>query len=105
MSKPTKFDLMRANRDLAEWRIRGRAPDTEAIGYGLTGECAAVVPTMKIDGVKYREAPGLGADDWHSCAGCAFEAAPDMVCDSASDAGYAGFGASCGSRGVIYIKA
>lgn len=92
MPRLSKFDLMRNNREVAACRIHyARAVDAAQPVH-------AAVPTMEIDGVKYREAPDTGS----GCDGCAFDAGCRA---SYRDAADKAFGGRCSRRGVIYIRA
>lgn len=110
MKPPTKFELMRAGRA----RAAARRPPVRRDGIGgilddmylkHAGKYVPVrvsaptpVPTMEVDGVKYREAP-----ETIGCLGCAFNG-PRCTAEL-RDLGQASFGGWCGTREVIYIKA
>lgn len=100
----TKFELMRLNRKKADARSRNAyRAESPSGGRGLQ-TLAAAVPTMEIDGVKYREAP---ADADNTCSGCAGASIDDgsFLCDRLLDVAMDMFGVGCGTRNVIYIKA
>ena len=108
MKPPSKFQLMRQNRESHEWRARDTTPYIQAVKAGVTAErllAASIETVMELDGVKYREAPepkgGLNGD---CCRGCAFDNDIDS-CDRGSRMGRAAFGISCGSNRTIYIRA
>lgn len=117
--RPTKFDLMRAGRErlsaiqrepsifdglLSEsnevrqmqiWKPKRYSVETQEAPQ------PAPVPTMQIDGVRYREAP-----ETDTCKGCAFYNGPHcaMARSIDSEAGPV-FGGNCVDRNVIYIRA
>jgi hypothetical protein len=93
MPIPSKFDLMRWNRELAQTRVAANP-----IGFTAPAP-APVVPFMEIDGVKYRE---KGTTTTNGCIGCAFSG---LDCADANDAAEKAFGGRCWRRGVIYIRA
>ena len=105
MPRPTKFELMRANRDAADWRNRDRAPSRENVKAWVPPKQLAAVPTMQVDGVRYREVQ----DNWSdtgACAGCAFQNAPDgYQCLKVEPVAIEAFGGDCAERRVIYIRA
>lgn len=121
MPKPTKFDLMRAGRDRAQWMRRDlsifdsllqmsdKVHITKPQRYAVTSVKVEApepsVPTMEIDGVLYCEAPergGVYGED--NCHGCAFDNDMDL-CNRGSHQARSAFGLSCGIRRVIYIRA
>lgn len=91
MNPPTKFALMRAGRARLERSISKMAEADEP---------APAVPTMEIDGVRYKEAPLLGR--LNDCTGCAFKHEP---CNQAWQVSKDAFGDNCEARRVIYIRA
>lgn len=108
MNPPTKFSKMRANREAYEWRKRDMTPYREAVKAGVTAErllaaplTPPAVPTMEVDGMKYKEAPDEGA----SCHGCAFADDPRSCADFFAPLADKAFGGPCGRRNVIYIRA
>lgn len=108
MPKPTKFDLMRQNRELRELRIadaefRADVQSTIAADLATLRDTAQLiaepaVPTMEIDGVLYREEPEVSI-----CEDCAFQHLAG--CEAVHETAVSVFGAYCGPRGVIYIRA
>lgn len=105
MSRPTKFDLMRANRDAADWRNRDRQPYQEAVKAGVTAERLTAVPSMELYGVKYVEAP-----ETNICDGCALNGGglncrlPNGWHDD-NPLTLRAFGGGCMNRRVIYVRA
>ena len=103
MDKPTKFALMRKNRNLREWRIADAALVAEQEALTMRAPKPAV-PTMEIDGVRYREVPEAGVRDEDGCYGCAFENDVSL-CQSSAAPAIDAFGQGCSMRRVIYGKA
>ena len=101
MSKPTKFDLMRAGRERAEWmRSSLQYPRLHQPACPIS---EPVVPTMEIDGVKYHEAPER--EGANVCDGCAFYGLGGRACDRTTEPADTAFGVHCMDRNVIYIRA
>lgn len=102
MKPPTKFELMRRNRENVG--LRRLLNDVDALIEADKTLFAPepAVPTMEIDGVRYRESkPAIYQD----CEGCAFMQA-QPPCEVVNEAAQAAFGRDCyGGSGVIYIKA
>ncbi len=113
MERPTKFQLMRDNRYVAEARVaeQARASLQRLIADAKAGISPVfVVPTMEIDGVKYRELPEwTGNGLRRTCEGCAFDTSPTSCWldsrEGANELARATFGGFCGTRKVIYIRA
>jgi hypothetical protein len=93
MPKPVKFDLMRANREVAACRIYYERAVAVA-----PAEPAPAVPTMDVDGALYREAPEV-----NECDDCSFYEADCFGTIEA--AARRAFGGPCSARNVIYIRA
>lgn len=96
MKPPTKFENMRRARDRAFY-LGLRGHEVEAKDAAPWQQ--PPVPTMEVDGVKYREVPVLFGN---GCKGCAWES---VYCTHRHDVAIEAFGDSCGPRRVIYIKA
>jgi hypothetical protein len=113
--KSTKFDLMRAGRERAEFVNRqptwldSMLSESGTIRIGLPQRYTAtatkaeepVMPTMEIDGVRYREESVPGPTN--TCKGCEYPG--HLGCAPAWRAAEAAFGGSCEARRVIYIRA
>jgi len=110
MPRPTKFEILRANRELADWRNRDMTPYTEAVKAGVTAErilaapLEPAVPTMEIDGERYRMevAPVAGL-----CEGCAnWTPGKTANCLPWNAKGAQVFGKTCHTLPThIYVKA
>ena len=120
MNPPTKFSKMRANRvkgarrafdDAIRAHIAAESPAQVVAKIGA-GEyriefppeppAAPAVPTMEIDGARYKEAPEREAG---MCAGCEFKRNA-RLCDACKLPAAAAFGdGDCNARRVIYIRA
>lgn len=59
------------------------------------------VPTMTIDGKRYREVPDTS---WRSCLDCAFAAKPCWKYSPIETAATAQFGGNCAKRNVHYVE-
>ena len=114
MNPPTKFEIMRRNRSMGAYRAamaaessaqvvaklmsgqrRFNPRDTELFQSAPTP--APAVPTMEIDGVRYREEKSVG------CSGCAFVS--QSRCRAIEPATELAFGGPCEKRDVIYLRA
>jgi hypothetical protein len=94
--KPTKFEIMRNNR--ADAANRAWVRGVNAQGFAPINPEPAV-PTMEIDGVRYREAP-----ETQGCRGCAFSENA-YACLTAAGKWDHAFDGGCAARRVIYIRA
>lgn len=113
MTPPTKFELMRRNRSMAAYRAAKAAESpAQVVAKIAAGEYrvelpsesppSPAVPTMEIDGMRYREAPEREAG---MCAGCEFKRNA-RLCDACTLPAAAAFGdGDCNARRVIYIRA
>lgn len=108
MPRPTKFDLMRENRlaaDVLRMELLRRSFKAQIAEIRRQHEEAmrsieaAPVPSMEIDGVKYVETARRSY-----CQGCAFER-DAKSCLGAFFPSRKAFGATCGLRSVIYVRA
>ena len=120
MNPPTKFEIMRRNRSMGAYRAAMAAESSaQVVAKLMSGQRrfnprdtelfqpaptpAPAVPTMEIDGVRYREASE--SDAVAPCLECAFyntgchEGKPQWR--KAEQA----FGGDCIERSVIYLRA
>jgi hypothetical protein len=99
--KPTKFEIMRNNR--ADAANRAWVRGVNAQGFAPIDPEPAV-PTMEIDGVRYREAP---EGETTFCFGCAFFSDSNrcLMTHANFRVAEAAFGGNCSENYRIYIRA